>query len=143
MSGPLCAGRDPEMWSTGNELNRLAVMVCRRCTGCPPGSDPSPHGVIRQGIAYSDSGNPLPECPNCLAPNVDYAGGSHGLCRACRVPDVDIPDPQQMRTRRVRHLLTRGVPAPDIAAELQIGVTTVYRIRTRINNQPLTQGEAA
>lgn len=78
----LCKGKDPELWDTHTDGARLALMICGVCDGCPK-NDPTPHGVIRQGVPYSDEGVPLPIC-HCGYPVTDYAGGDIRCCLRCR-----------------------------------------------------------
>ena len=126
----LCAGRDPDWWTTGDPGNRLAVMICRRCTSCP-GDDPTPHGVIRQGVAYSDTGIALPACSNCGAPNAAYLGGpaEFSRCDTCATPNTWTPDARTLRRRHVVALTLRGLPTAVIAEEAGVAVGSVHRIR--------------
>lgn len=125
----LCAGRPPQWWSTGDEGNTLAVQICRRCTGCPD-DDPRPHGVIRQGVGYSDSGRALPPCSACGAPNTAYTGGDPTLkvCARCAVPQVPIPAFRASRNRWLAGLGRRGMPVRQIVAESGLPLSTVEKI---------------
>lgn len=141
----LCAGKDPEMWSPASADARLAMAICRRCTGCPD-NDPKPHGVIRQGVPYGDSGQVIPPCPACTRPQVDYRGGAVTPCRLCAVPDVAIPDPGQVRASRVRWLVKLGADHDRIALDLGVRVTYVPHLIRRSNartSTPTREGEAA
>jgi hypothetical protein len=126
----LCRTRPPEYWETGNAGNQLALLICGRCSGCPD-DDPDPHGVIRQGVAFSDFGNPLPPCSNCGAPNTTYTGGdpSAKRCKRCAEPQVWIPDRREMRSLRVLSLSREGLTAKQIAAELGTSLNTVWSVR--------------
>lgn len=119
----LCAGRDPEWWSPGSDGARLAMAICRRCTGCPS-NDPTPHGVIRQGVPYGDTGRVLPVC-DCGYPNAGYRGGPVLPCARCAVPTVPIPDRKAVRASRIRHLAVLGLTARAIGIELRVSKETV------------------
>jgi hypothetical protein len=86
MADKLCATQPAEHWDTGNNGNRLALLTCDACpaTQCPPTNDPHPHGVIRAGTAYDDTGRPLPRC-HCGYPNTSHRGPHRpgGCCRWC------------------------------------------------------------
>lgn len=141
----LCVGLDPELWDVGNAGNRLALAICRRCDGCP-GTDTAPHGVIRGGVAYSDTGKPLPICPQCGYPVGDYTGGPVFNCARCRIPAVAVPDVALVRARWMTRLFERGMTNADIAVEAGVQPRSVSRIRCRyktsMSNHPLKE-EAA
>jgi hypothetical protein len=121
----LCATRDPEWWAPESDGARLALLFCAVCPGCPD-NDPEPCGVIRQGVAYSDSGKPLPICEDCGYPVADYRGG-HVRCPRCSVPDVWIPSKAWLTRRRV--LALPGLPAREVAERVGISPNSVWRIR--------------
>lgn len=123
----LCHGRDPELWSTGDDGNRLALLICARCTGCPD-TDPNPAGVIRQGVAYSDTGFALPVCGDCGYPVVGYNGGTPS-CRRCADPQVWVADRTWLRRRRVTVLAGKGLLDRQISDRTGIPAKSVSRIR--------------
>lgn len=81
----LCVGRDPEMWTPESDLARLAMAICRRCTGCPD-NDPKPHGVIRRAVPYSNTGRPMSVCPTCGYPQPGDASHHPDRCPRCDLP---------------------------------------------------------
>lgn len=98
----LCVGRPPEWWYTGDDGNRLALAFCRACPfrpRCPVG-DPRPHGVIRAGFAYTDSGARLPLCV-CGYPHVTNNVKPMTRCPRCKLPGLDrfAPDIQRWAAR--------------------------------------------
>lgn len=109
----LCATRPAEWWETGDAGNRLALLLCAACPlrGC---DDPEPHGVIVNGTAYGDAGEPLAVC-HCGYP-VQTVGRPGPCCTWCRVP------PRQRQRRRNRKPATSRPPrrrpyvAPDESA---------------------------
>lgn len=126
----LCVGQDPELWTTGDDGNHLAVMICRLCSGCPDRDrDPVPHGVIRHGVAHSDAGVALPDCDRCGFPVTDFRGGGLPRCRSCADPEIWIPDPVLMRQSQVRTLARLGLSDRDIAEQTGFAVKSVGRIR--------------
>lgn len=126
----LCAGRDPEFWTPGHEQARLAMRICSLCVGCPD-NDPTPAGVIRQGVPYADTGSRIPLCPNCARPHTGYLGGEVTLCRMCAVPDVPVPDVRALRNARIAGMARRGVADEVIAAEVGMEPLSVAKIRRR------------
>ncbi|GAA0495127.1 hypothetical protein Ade02nite_19160 [Paractinoplanes deccanensis] len=128
MTTELCRGRPSEWWWTGDDGNRLATMICRRCTSCPD-DDPSPHGVIRRGVAYSNAGRPLPPCPSCDAPNTSYRGGAVRPCDRCAVPNVPIPDLAGSREAQIAGSVARGLTDRQIGAQLGLEAETVRKLR--------------
>jgi len=87
----LCRTRPDDWWDTGDDGNRLAILLCRRA--CPvlgecAAGDDQPCGVVRAGVAYSDRGRPLPMCP-CGRPVTRRRPGSD-LCLVCAPPAVEI-----------------------------------------------------
>lgn len=91
MTRALCRTTPPEYFYTGDDGNRLALMLCEACPArtdvtCSAGlPDPRPHGVIRAGIAYSEAGYPLGIC-DCGYPFVTGHGGPNTLCHRCDPP---------------------------------------------------------
>lgn len=132
MTTPLCTDQDPTWWEPGHEQARLAILICRRCPGCPD-TDPAPAGVIRQGVPYFDSGLPMPLCMGCERPQVSFQGGwQAGYCPTCRVPDVPLPALQPVRASRRNHalaLVRRGFN--DVAAGEESGLSTSYVAKLR------------
>jgi hypothetical protein len=61
MTTRICETKPPEWWETGDGGNRLALLLCGACTGCP-NTDPRPTGVIRDAVAYNDDGHQLILC---------------------------------------------------------------------------------
>lgn len=68
-------------------MARFAIGLCAVCVGCPD-NDPTPHGVIRQGIPYSDGGTALPICA-CGYPQQDRRAKPATRCRRCALPRLD------------------------------------------------------
>lgn len=97
----LCASRPADWWETGDEGNRLALLLCgvcpqkQRCASTAVDE----HGVIRAGVAYGDDGKPLPIC-RCGYPNRHRQGWRNGyrnpLCHRCKVP----PHPRRWGSRQ-------------------------------------------
>jgi hypothetical protein len=90
MASLLCQRQDPTWWETGDDGNRLAIMLCRLCNGCPD-NDPKPHGVIRDGHAFNAAGRQLAGCP-CGYPaehqkRTGRESAAH-LCRRCEPHDI-------------------------------------------------------
>lgn len=146
MAKQLCRGQPPEHWEPANDGARLALALCRTCpdlAACPAG-DPAPHGVIRAGVAYADTGAPLPVCP-CGYPVADYTGGTVPPCARCRVPDVPVPDRTLVRRRAVRLLVRDGACDGRIAAELGISRKTARNTRyaVGVRRRPGRQAVAA
>ncbi|MFY1686453.1 helix-turn-helix domain-containing protein [Plantactinospora sp. WMMB782] len=132
---PACHGKPADWWDTGDDGNRLALALCGVCPTrdgdtCTAGiPDPHPHGVIRAGIAYSDTGRRLPIC-RCGYPQDDYLGGQPTDCRRCRVPDVPIPDPRRVFRWRVRDLHLAGIREAEMARLLGRSPSTIRAVRT-------------
>jgi hypothetical protein len=85
----ICRTRPWDWWETGDGGNRLAMTLCR--VACPvvadcAQADPAPIGMIRAGVAYSNTGLPLLVCP-CGRP-IDRQGARRDWCRTCEPPDV-------------------------------------------------------
>ncbi|MGX6605608.1 hypothetical protein ACWKSP_26270 [Micromonosporaceae bacterium Da 78-11] len=130
----LCRGLPADWWETGDDGNDLALLICRRCTGCPD-DDPTPHGVIRQGVAYADSGVPLPDCSTCGRLNRTYTGGV-SRCDLCTEPRVALPNVRASRDRWIAGLCAQGMSNADVAAEADVSLRTVGRIRNTAVKQP-------
>jgi hypothetical protein len=128
MSRPLCASLPADWWDTGDPGNRLALQICGRCTGCPD-DDPQPHGVIRRGVAYFDTGKAVPICPSCGRPNVSYRGGAVGLCSSCTVPDVPIPAALGDRRAQISTLVERQLTDAQIGAQIGLKPESVRKLR--------------
>lgn len=125
---PLCEGRVPEYWETGDDGNRLALMLCNVCparvdTDCNAGTpDPTPTGVIRAGVPYDDDSRPLP---------VGDCGYPHQYdtpCRLCVIPSVPIPDPKRVLRWRIRDLHAAGHNVTTIATEVHRAKATVIAV---------------
>ncbi len=115
----VCGGRPPEWWETGDGGNRLALLLCGACTGCPD-NDRRPAGVIRNGAAYNDDGEKLANC-------------------ACGYPTT-ISVEQRAKNRRRRN--------PDyepVCARCRPIPVAIYRheILKRIKNRTMTVSEVA
>lgn len=89
----LCHGLPHEWWWTGDDGNRLAMAICRRCPTAPRcrEGDPYPHGVLRAGVAYTDDGRAMSECATCGYPR----RANHGpktyqpdTCPRCELPPL-------------------------------------------------------
>lgn len=122
----LCRTRPADWWSTGDDGNRLALAVCSVCPTLPqcPAGDPSPHGVIRGGVAWSNHGERLPLCPcGRPTPTVERVD-----CFTCR-PDKDTPMPSSLLNR----------PAEPFAATIRTLLAEGWTYRSiglRIGSQP-------
>lgn len=124
----ICVTRPADWWDTGDGGNRLALGYCSVCpsrsgTTCTAGlPDPHPHGVIRAGVAYSDSGKALPIC-SCGYPQTNYRGGATSGCPHCSV-DPTIPIPV---AREVRRLVDEAVVERLLAGDPPSWVSPVDR----------------
>lgn len=107
MPAPVCQPAPPrprraceilpaQWWDTGDDGNRLAIMLCKQCEGCTM-DDPNPCGVIRAGVPYADDAHPRALCP-CgypataripVAGKNSYARSSVQLCHRCQPPGID------------------------------------------------------
>lgn len=125
------------MWSPADDRSRLALLLCSACAGCPD-NDPRPHGVIRQGVAYSDKGHTLPICPTCGYPDHLYSGGSTETCSRCRVPDIAIPSCRGTRAEQIASMVADGWDDGRIGWSLGLATETVRKLRQqhRILRQP-------
>lgn len=148
-----CRGLPSDWWDTGDDGNRLALAICRACPErigdvCRAGMpDATPTGVVRAGVAYNDRGTALPLC-ECGYPQVAYAGGTVAPCPRCLVPDVPIPDRQEVRARALRLLLAAGATDTEIAVELRVSVRQAGRLRrsaglSRRKSRPAVAPQAA
>jgi hypothetical protein len=66
------------------------MAICGGCSGratCLDG-DPSPRGVIRAGIAFSDTGIVFPPCPTCGYPQPGASSQHRDRCPNCDVPTL-------------------------------------------------------
>jgi hypothetical protein len=123
----LCRTRPADWWDTGDDGNRLALLLCSVCPGrttCSEG-DPEPHGVIRGGVAWSDAGVRLPLCA-CGRPAPGRAE-----CYDCDPPAVrswaDWRAPVS-REERICALSASGVSYRAIALEFGLSKSMVARI---------------
>lgn len=138
MRTSLCRGLPPDWWTPESGGARFAVMICRRCPGCPI-PDPEPAGVIRDGIAYSYNGAVLPLC-GCGRPCHGYRGGDP-RCRLCAEPNLDLINVRHVRDRWLSRLHDeRGMTDREIAAEVGITVRAVGCARRQHRRR---QGEAS
>lgn len=80
----LCRGKPADWWETGDGGNRLALTICRACPARPrcAAAARDECGVVRAGIAYSDTGKVLPVC-HCGYPQTSYRGGTVTCCPWC------------------------------------------------------------
>jgi hypothetical protein len=132
--GALCDRRLPgwesgNWWDTGDDGNRLAVLLCAACpirARCADRLSPvgpvGPVGVVCAGVAYDDTGRPAPLC-GCGRPAVivrisktDRAdrtvtarvtGRGAGSCTLC-VPPARPARPQRPRVQRRKHTVDGG-----------------------------------
>lgn len=113
---PTCIGKSPEWWDTGDDGNRLAILLCQQC----PTADwcrrrvPNPCGVIVAGVANADLNGgrrPLPQC-GCGYPVVRQRPGNP-MCTRCDPPPVAMPPIVLREWERLRGLRRR---APKVAA---------------------------
>ncbi len=131
MSTQLCLGRPSDWWDVGDGGNRLATAICRVCAGCP-NSDPDPAGVIREGVAYSDRGAVIPECPTCGRPSDTWRGGVVTRCSTCAVDEsLPLPDTRLLDRRWILSLMRRGFTDEQVSAECGRTVSAVQNIRYR------------
>jgi hypothetical protein len=134
MTRELCSTLPPDWFEPASDGARHALGICRSCPsrgGCLV-KDPTPHGVIRAGNAYSDTGRILPICSNCGYPDVGYRGGDVTVCRRCAVPDVPIPaDRGAGRLARIAQLVSDGQTDEQIAAEFGMAKESLRKLRTR------------
>lgn len=133
----LCVGRDPAWWSPGHEQSRLAVMICRRCSGCPS-TDPEPVGVILRGVAYSDTGAVLPECA-CGRPCDGYRGGDV-RCRSCAEPNLGLLNVRAARDSWLNKLHERGMSDRQIGFEAGMAPRAVEGARRQHRKRRGTAG---
>lgn len=154
----LCATRPAEWWETGDDGNRLAVLlcgVCPRIKRCPK-DVPEPAGVVVAGVAYTDAGVALPTCV-CGYPCVGYRGGPVRACKWCTGVDVRrlervkpsgefdeavvqrlVAGKQVHRPRRVdrreafRRLFASGLTAREVGERMGIGFRSAQVARRRL-----------
>lgn len=130
----LCLFKPSDWWETGDDGNRLALALCGRCparAATCPGGDPRPYGVIRAGIAYSDTGSPLPVC-GCGYPADDRRATEASRCRRCAPPRLDRWKGDVIRWYR------RGDSAAVCARRLGFDRTTVRDALTGWGERPPT-----
>jgi hypothetical protein len=92
MLDALCRTRPSDWWDLGDDGNRLAVGLCSVCpvlAACAESAG-APHGVIRAGVAYRDTGERCEVCP-CGRPIPTRR--DRGECFTC-VPRFDIRLPR-------------------------------------------------
>lgn len=143
MLDALCRTRPSDWWDLGDDGNRLAIALCSACpvrSSCQTG-DEEPHGVVRAGVAYRDSGERCDVCP-CGRPIPTRRDS--GECYLCEPRwDVVVPvvvkrgrgRPRQMpaaRERQMAALRDAGVPFREIALEFRIPKSTVQSIVKRV-----------
>lgn len=99
MSRVLCAGLPAELWDSHDDGARLALAICRRCPVQPTclAGDPHPVGVVRAGVAFSNTGRPLSVCPTCGYPQPGDALGGGDRCPRCDVPTLSKFQPDLFR----------------------------------------------
>lgn len=113
----LCATRPADWWSPEDDGARLALALCQVCPSIRRCAelDPEPHGVIRAGVAYSDTGRALPACPDCRYPLLGQVG-RHVQCGRCDVP--------RLARWRADILRWREQGIGDAAAGRRLGATS-------------------
>lgn len=97
MDRALCATRPADWWSTEDGGARLAALLCGVCpvaVECAATAG-TPHGVVRAGRAYRDSGEVALLCP-CGRPVVTVRASS-AECTTCDPPAVRLPAPRTGR----------------------------------------------
>jgi hypothetical protein len=102
-----CHRLPADWWETGDHGNRLAITLCRlACTVQPEcrQGDPNPAGIVHNGVAYNDRGEPYPQCP-CGRPIIRRAARP-GFCWQCEPTHVHIRLRPPGRPRR--HPSTEG-----------------------------------
>ena len=142
----LCRTRPSDWWETGNDGNRLAIALCSVCpvrSSCQTG-DEEPHGVIRAGVAYRDTGERCDVCP-CGRPVPTRR--DRGECYQCEPRwDVQVPRhrpttargrgrPRQLgpaRERQMAALRDGGTSFRQIAKEFGLPLSTVVSTVRRV-----------
>jgi hypothetical protein len=138
----LCRTRPSDWWDLGDDSNRLAMLICSVCpvrSSCQTG-DEEPHGVIRAGVAYRDTGERCQVCP-CGRPVPSRRDRPE--CYRCEPRwDVQVPvvrkrrrRPRQLpdsRDRRMAALRDAGVPFREIALEFRVPKSMVERAVQRV-----------
>jgi hypothetical protein len=132
-AGPRCAGLPTDWWETGDGGNRLALLLCGTCTGCPD-NDPTPTGFIRDGVAYDDNGHPLEPC-DCGYPSTapewrarEYRKRRRDwvpTCQRCKPITIGIYKHEILRR------LARKEPAAVIGRWLGVSGKTISEARDR------------
>lgn len=91
MTRARCRTLPSDWWDTGDDGNRLALMLCRSCPVLEHcGQSRGEAGVIRAGVAYGETGKVLPLCA-CGYPNLHQPGWNapaNVLCHRCAVPKL-------------------------------------------------------
>ena len=133
----LCRTMPSDWWATGDDGNRLALGICSVCpvrVRCGQG-DPKPHGVVRAGVAYRDSGAVAVVCP-CGQPIPTRR--DLGMCFTCE-PRFDLPvpvahTPQRLDTRRdeIAALLAVGGSYRSIGRKLGMAASSVRNVALRL-----------
>lgn len=143
-SRALCRTRPADWWEVGDDGNRLAIQLC--VVACPVRDrclrgDPAPHGVIRGGVAYLDTGDRAAVC-GCGRP-VAPARLSSTSCRACDPPqNTQVPKSWQPRRKlspgaveshldTIAVLVGQGWTDPDIGRRLGVKHSAVRGVRRR------------
>lgn len=130
MSRALCRTRPAEWWWTGDDGNRLALLICSACPVVDRCTGDEPHGVIVGGVAYDDHGERLGLC-GCGRP-VPYP--VRAFCYTC-VPSQRTVVPAVKRRGRPRkldqhlvavvELLGQGLAPTGVAKRLGLPGSTV------------------
>lgn len=136
-----CRRLNPDDYDTGADGNRFVMLLCNQV--CPvraqcAAADPAPVGVIRAGIAYTNTGDKAAIC-GCGQP-IHPPRVASTMCRRCD-PPLDTPMPRYRQTRRARHgevarhadtivdLKGRGFSDRAIALRLGCSATAVRGVR--------------
>lgn len=130
----LCVGRPCDWWITGDDGNRLALMICSVCPAKPEceGEDPEPVGVIRAGVAWGEFGERRPLCP-CGYPVPRRASVE---CLRCDPPQNVASAARHPKLHQVARLLDEGLSYKAIGARVGLSSTMVWKIVTRYRLRP-------
>jgi hypothetical protein len=147
----LCRTRPPDWWDLGDDGNRLAIALCSVCpvrSSCSSG-DEEPHGVVRAGVAYRDTGE---RAQVCLCGRPIPTRRDRGVCFLCE-PRFDVPVPVAKRRGRpstagehletIAALLRQDWTAKDIAKRIGLPVGTVQHWVRQYNLRPQKDPQAA